>query len=167
MSGLIVVFFCVNFFIASFVIPGLPADFFLPTPTTDFISTPTGTLSAELMTQFAGQSQGAPPNSAGCAPGQIEITFPKAGEEIKGIIELIGTVNIPNFGFFKYEVAPGGSDTWATIAAGRSVVNAGPLGRWDTTALPPGDYQLRLVVIDNQGQALAPCVVPVQVLPNQ
>jgi hypothetical protein len=158
-SAMIVVFFCVEFFMASFIIPGLPADFFL--------ATPTGTLSPELMTQFANQPQVAQPNAAGCTPGQVELTFPEAGDEIKGIIELTGTVDIPNFGFYKYEVAPNGSDTWATIAAGRVVVKSGPLGRWDTTALTPGDYQLRLVVIDNQGTSLTPCVVPVQVVPNQ
>ena len=166
-SAMIIVFFCVEFFMASFVIPGLPADFFMATSTLDLISTPTGTLSPELLTQFANQPQAAQPNAAGCTPGQIELTYPEAGDEIKGIIELTGTVDIPNFGFYKYEIAPNGSDTWVTIAAGRVVVKGGALGRWDTTALTPGDYQLRLVVIDNQGTALTPCVVPVQVVPNQ
>jgi hypothetical protein len=40
--------------------------------------------------------------------------------KLKASIELTGTVNIPNFGFYKYEVAPAGSDTWATISAGRA-----------------------------------------------
>lgn len=167
-SILIVILFCAEFFMASFIIPGLPADFFVTTPTPDFISTPTGTLSPEMMTQFAAVVPAtAAPGSAGCVPGQIELTFPEPGAEIRGAIELIGTVNIVNFGFFKYEVAPMGSDIWATIAAGRSVVSEGPLGRWDTTALAPGDYQLRLVVVDNQGQELTPCVVPVRVIPLQ
>ncbi|GAB1472284.1 hypothetical protein MASR2M66_31620 [Chloroflexota bacterium] len=167
-SLLILVFFCVEFSLASFVIPGLPADFFNATPTLDLISTPTGTLSPQIMTQYAGQAQSAPqPNAAGCVAGQIELIFPEPGEKIRGAIELTGTVNIPNFGFYKYEVAPAGSDTWATIAAGRAVVLAGSLGRWDTSALTPGDYQLRLVVIDNQGTVLTPCVVPVQVVPIQ
>lgn len=166
-SILILVFFCVEFFMASFVIPGLPADFFLVTPTLDLISTPTGTLSPAMMTQFAGAQSVPVANAAGCIPGQIIITFPAAGDEIKGAIELTGTVNIPNFGFYKYEVAPLGSDTWATIAAGRAAVIEGSLGRWDTTALTPGDYQLRLVVVDNQGTTLSPCIVPVQVVPIQ
>ena len=167
-SALVVILFCVEFFMASFVIPGLPADFFLTTPTLDLISTPTGTLSPEILTQFAAQSQGtAAPNAAGCTPGQIELTFPQPGDEIRGVIELTGTVNIPNFGFYKYEVAPSGSDTWATIAAGRATVIDGSLGRWDTTALTPGDYQLRLVVVDNEAVSLSPCVVPVQVVPIQ
>ncbi|MCQ3935958.1 MAG: hypothetical protein DPW18_02805 [Chloroflexi bacterium] len=167
LSVIIVTLFCAEFFMATFVIPGLPADFFVVTPTLDFISTPTGTLSAGMMTQFANLPPGTQAAAVGCIPNQIELSFPKPGDEIKGAIELTGTVNIPNFGFYKYEVAPAGSDTWATIAAGRSVVVAGPLGRWDTTALTPGDYQLRLVVVDNQGVLLSPCVVPVRVVPLQ
>ncbi|MBE7435009.1 MAG: hypothetical protein HS100_13920 [Anaerolineales bacterium] len=166
-SFLIVLFFCFEFSLTSFVLPGLPSDFFLVTPTLDLISTPTGTLSADMMTQFANQPGSIQPNASGCTPGQLEVTFPGPGEEIKGVIELTGTVSIPNFGFYKYEVAPNGSSTWATIAAGTSVVVDASLGRWDTTALTPGDYQLRLVVIDNQGTSLPPCIVPVQVVPNQ
>lgn len=166
-SFLIVLFFCFEFSLTSFVLPGLPSDFFLVTPTLDLISTPTGTLSADMMTQFANQPGSIQQNASGCTPGQLDVTFPGPGEEIKGVIELTGTVSIPNFGFYKYEVAPNGSSTWATIAAGTSVVVDASLGRWDTTALTPGDYQLRLVVIDNQGTSLPPCIVPVQVVPNQ
>jgi hypothetical protein len=167
-SILIIILFCAEFAMASFVIPGLPSDFFMTTPTLDLISTPTGTFSPEMMTQFANLPPGtAVVNAEGCIPGQIDLTFPQPGEEIRGAIELIGTVNIVNFGFYKYEVAPSGSDTWATISAGRSVVNDGPLGRWDTTALTPGDYQLRLVVIDNQGEILPACLVPVRIIPIQ
>jgi|CXWL01.1.fsa_nt_gi hypothetical protein len=167
-SIFIVSLFCVEFFMATFIIPSLPAEVFITTPTLDLISTPTGTLSPEMMTQFSGlPPQAVAVSTSGCIPGQIMITFPEAGDEIKGAIELSGTVNIPNFGFYKYEVAPAGSDTWATISAGRAVVNDGSLGRWDATALTPGDYQLRLVVTDNQGLILPACVVPVRIIPLQ
>ena len=167
-SAIIVILFCAEFSMASFVIPGLPAEFFILTPTLDLISVREGTLSPEMMTQFAGSPlQTAVPSTSGCIPNQIDISFPQAGDEIKGAVELTGTVNIPNFGFYKYEVAPVGSSNWATISASRSVVNDDSLGRWDTSALTPGDYQLRLVVTDNQGQTLPPCVVPIKVVPNQ
>ncbi|HET7143489.1 MAG TPA: hypothetical protein VFI68_05685 [Anaerolineales bacterium] len=167
-STLIMVVFCFVFSMRTFFIPLLPASVFIATPTFDFISTPTGTLSAEMMTQFANLPiQTTAANATGCSPNQIAFASPKPGEEIKGTIEIIGTVNILNFGFYKYEVAPQGSDTWATILAGRTIVNNGSLGRWDTTALTPGDYQLRLVVTDNQGVALPACVVPVRVIPLQ
>ncbi len=167
-SLLIVILFCAELFIVSFIIPGLPLGAILPTATLDLISTPTGTLSPELMTQFANMPlQTAAANVTGCSPNQIMISSPKPGDEVKGTIELVGTVNIPNFGFYKYEVAPLGSETWATISAGRTTVIDGPLGPWITTALTPGDYQIRLVVTDNAGLALPPCVVPVRVVPIQ
>lgn len=167
-SGLITILFCSVFMVTSFVIPGLPSDFFVATATIDFISTPTGTLSPAMMTQFANAPAGtSAPNTVGCVPNQLNLTFPQPGDEISGAIELTGTVNIPNFGFYKYEVAPAGSDTWATISAGRTTVNAGSLGNWNTTALTPGDYQLRLVAIDNQGTALPACVIPVRIISAQ
>jgi len=167
-SAIIVILFCAEFSMASFVIPGLPAEFFILTPTLDLISVRDGTLSPEIMTQFAGSPlQTVAASASGCISNQVDISFPQAGDEIKGAVELTGTVNIPNFGFYKYEVAPVGSSNWATISASRSVVNDDSLGRWDTSALTPGDYQLRLVVTDNQGQTLPPCVVPVKVVPNQ
>jgi len=164
-SVLIAVLFCAEFVMASFVIPGLPAGFFLPTPTLDLLALPAGTLSPELMTQVAA----APPppvsaNMQGCVPDKLMITSPKPGDEVKGKVDILGTVNIPNFGFFKYEVALRGSDIWATIAAGTTVRNNEKLGQWDTTALTPGDYQLRVVVTDNKGQALSPCIIPLRVL---
>jgi hypothetical protein len=167
-STLIVILFCTEFFIATFILPGLPADVLITTPTLDLISTPTGTLSPEMMTQFANlPPQPMAANVSGCTPNQIMLTSPEAGDEIKGTVELIGTANTPNFGFYKYEVARMGSDTWATISADRNSVTNGLLGRWNTTALTPGDYQLRLVVIDNKGLALPACIVPVRVVPIQ
>ena len=75
----------------------------------------------------------------GCQPNRLMLTAPKAGTEIRGTVDIQGTVNIPNFGFYKYEVAPINSDAWATISAGRKIVSAGSLGQWDTSAVPPGD----------------------------
>lgn len=164
-SALIVILFCAEFFFVSFLLPGMPARMFLSTPTLDFIATPTGTLSAEMMTQFAVQPTVTPlANSSGCIPDQVIFTSPKPGEEVKGKVDLIGTVNIPNLGFYKYEVARQGSDTWATISGGSKMVLNASLGMWDTSTLTPGDYQLRLIVTDNQTQAFPACILPVRVV---
>lgn len=164
-SAIILMLFCVEFFMATFIIPGLPADVFVSTPTLDFLATPTGTLSPDMMTQYAaGPAPAAvPEDSPGCIPDKVILTSPVAGHEVQGTVDLEGTVDIPDFGFYKYEVAQKGSDTWATISADRKVVRNGVLGHWDTSSLTPGDYQLRLVVTDNKGQALPPCIVPVRV----
>jgi hypothetical protein len=92
------------------------------------------------------------------------ITSPEpGGDPIQGTVEITGTANVPNFGFFKYEVTPRGSQSWATISAEREPVVNGVLGQWNTTSLANGDYFLRLVITDNVGVALEPCVIAVRV----
>jgi hypothetical protein len=165
--ALILLLACGELAIASLIVPTLPAAFFLSTPTMDLLATPTGTISPALATQIALTPRPLPTmtGAQGCQPGKIEVTAPKPGSEVSGTVDIQGTVNIPDFGFYKYEVAPLNSDTWATISAGRTVRTNESLGKWDTTAVTPGDYQLRLVVTDNQGQALPACIIPVRVLP--
>lgn len=165
---LILVLSCGELITASFIVPNLPASFFIATPTLDLFATPTGTISADLATQIALTPRPVPTilGENGCVDEKLVITSPEAGTAISGVVDIRGTVNIPNFGFYKYEVASLNSDTWATISAGREVVVDNSLGKWDTTALTPGDYQLRLVVTDNQGQSLPPCILPIRVVPQ-
>jgi hypothetical protein len=165
--ALILVLFCGELVTASFILPNLPAALLMPSATPDLLATPTGTISPALATEIAltPRPTPAPSNSSGCVSGRVNITSPEAGQELKGAVDVQGTASIQDFGFYKYEVAPLGADTWATISAGRDRVNEGSLGQWDTSSLAPGDYQLRLVVTDNQGQALPACVVDVRVAP--
>ncbi|MBN2386798.1 MAG: hypothetical protein JXB85_07230 [Anaerolineales bacterium] len=144
--------------------PNLPASSLLPTSTVDPLTTPTNTILPFLATDTVQPDATLIPVVSGCIPGQIAITFPEAGGEIRGQIVLTGSASVPNFGFYKYEVAAIGADLWTTISAGRQIIQDGDLGRWDTSQLTPGDYLLRLVVTDNQGNAFPPCVVPVRVL---
>jgi hypothetical protein len=152
-----------QFCLVTFIVPFLPATTFRPTPTADLLQTPASTLSAADLTAQVGTPL-APAGSVGCIPGQIIISSPKPGGEVQGKIILTGTVNVPNFGFYKYEYAPQGSETWATIAAGDKTVTEGELGAWDTSQLVPGDYQIRLLVTDNLGKPLPACVLPVRVV---
>ncbi len=151
--------------LTSFLAPNLPAISMLTTPTVNLLAVPTNTLSPELIATLGQVTPVASRMSetTGCIPGQIMLTFPQPASSVSGQITLEGTADIPNFGFYKYEVAPMNSDLWSTIQAGRKVVQDGELGFWDTTTLTPGDYLLRLVVTDNEGNALPPCVVPVRV----
>ena len=61
-----------------------------------------------------------------------------------------------------------GTDIWTPIAAGTSSIFEGPLGGegsgvWDTSQLEPGDYRLRLVVVDNVNNVYPPCVISVRI----
>lgn len=156
----------VEFFIATFIAPSLPATDILATPTLDLLLTPQGTLSPEQATQAALSpvTQPVPSGMSGCIPGQIMITAPEpGGDPLSGTVEITGTANVPNFGFFKYEVTQRGSQNWATISAEREPVVNGVLGQWNTTSLSNGDYFLRLVITDNVGVSLEPCVIAVRV----
>jgi len=154
---------CGEMVMASFVIPGLPAQAFLATPTLDLFSQGASTRPPGLLTTTAEPASEAA-RSSGCTPGQVFLRSPEPGAEVSGVIELQGTVEIADFGFYKYEVSPRDSNTWATISAGRAAVRDGRLGGWDTTALTPGDYLLRLVASDNQGRVLPACVIPLRVV---
>jgi hypothetical protein len=152
-----------QFCLVTFIVPFLPATTFRPTPTADLLQTPAATLStADLTAQVV--SPAPPAGTVGCVPGQIMISSPKPGGEAQGKIVLTGTVAVPNFGFYKYEYAPQGSEIWATIAAGNTIITDGELGAWDTSQLVPGDYQIRLLVTDNMGKPLPACIVPVRVI---
>jgi hypothetical protein len=155
----------VEFFIATFIAPSLPATDILATPTLDLLLTPVDTLSPEQATQAALSpvTQAVPSGMSGCVPDKIMITAPEPGQPISGTVKITGTANVPNFGFFKYEVAPMGSQNWATISAKREPVTNGEIGDWDTSSLTNGDYFLRLVITDNVGAVLEPCVIAVRV----
>jgi hypothetical protein len=165
--SVILILSCAELVTASLIVPSLPASFFIATPTLDLLATPTGTISADLATQLALTPRPVPTvaEPEGCQPGKLMLTSPKAGTEIRGTVDVQGTVDVPNFGFYKYEIAPINSDSWATISAGRKTVIAGSLGKWDTSSVAPGDYELRLVATDNQGLSLPACIIPIRVLP--
>jgi hypothetical protein len=157
--------------LVSFVIPNYPAkQGLLTTPTLDLNITPT--LPPPVGTPAAGPggaNQTQQPTvvvklTEGCTPGEVEWSSPKVGDEISGKVQLFGTVNIPNLGFYKYEFSQPGTDVWSTIAAGNKNIVNDLLGNWDTTLLVPGDYLLRLVVADSQNQLLPACVVSVRVV---
>jgi hypothetical protein len=155
----------VEFFVATFIAPSLPATDILATPTLDLLLTPANTLSPEQATQAALSpvTQAVPSGMSGCVPDQIMITAPEPGEPVSGTVEITGTASVPNFGFFKYEVAQMGSQNWATISAGREPKVNEVLGTWNTSSITNGDYFLRLVVTDNVGLSLEPCVIAVRV----
>lgn len=158
-----------QFLAVTFVLPGMPKAVVLVTPTVDVLATPTATLRASAALAVITPTPGGIPTAAvvtteGCSPGKIEWVFPKNGDQLKGIVTLKGTVNLPNLGFYKYEYSPAGSSVWTTIAANNQVkVNADLGGQWNTGQLTPGDYRLRLVVADSQNNILPACVVSIRI----
>ncbi len=162
---LVLVLVFVEFFIATFIAPSLPASDLLATPTLNLLVTPAETLSPAGATQSAltPVTQEVPSGMSGCVPDKIMITSPKSGTDISGTVEITGTANVPNFAFYKYEVARLGTQDWATISADRNPKKKEKLGEWNTVSVTNGDYFLRLVVTNNVGVSLEPCVIAVRV----
>lgn len=160
-----------EFFLVSFVVPTLPGAIPLLTPTLDLLATTTSTLPAS--TPEAGGSPilatatlaSTPPGVAeGCVPGEVMISSPLNDSEISGVVVITGTASIANFGFFKLEMKRVEDTNWLTILAGNEVKVNDTLGAWNTSLLSPGDHELSLVVTDNQGNSLSPCIIGVRVI---
>ena len=168
--GLLLLFGLSNFMlisVASIRVPGLAQ---LATPTIDLVnaaatSAPGNTAILDATQEIMAQTQTAIAIT-GCIPGQLEWINPENGAEISGSLELKGTVNIPNMGFYKYEYRLQSEEIWIPISVGNRPVEEDLLGgQWNTDQLAPGTYNLRLVVSDNQNNLLQPCVIEVKVLP--
>src|SRR5665648_366442 len=94
-----------EFTLVTFLSPTLPASTLITTSTVNPLLIPQGTGNTgqgteTIETPYAVSTQ---LQASGCIIGQIIITDPKAGQEIRGEVTLIGTADIPNFGFYKYE----------------------------------------------------------------
>ena len=161
---LVLALFFVEFYIATFVAPSLPASDLMTTPTLDLLASPQATLLPVDATQAALVTQPVQSGMSGCVTDQIMITSPRSGEDVSAVVDLIGTANVPNFGFYKYEIALEGTQNWATVSAEREPKNNELLGRWNTLSLSNGAYFLRLVITDNVGNSLEPCVISVRIL---
>ncbi|MGD2156042.1 MAG: hypothetical protein PVG14_09755 [Anaerolineales bacterium] len=160
----ILVLAVVEFAAVSFVAPAVPGSTPLFTPTIDLLATPSVTLPDSMLEAVASSPQPTVQlEGSECIPGEININSPQNEETVRDIVEITGSVDVPNFGFYKFEMSTPGSSTWLTIQAGETITQEGKLGFWDTTRLTPGDYALRLIVTDNEGNILDPCVVRVRV----
>ncbi len=158
---LVLLLFFSQFYISTFIVPSLPASDAKITPTLDLLVAPVETVSSDGVVLL--ETPEVQSGMSGCIPDEIMLTAPKPGEEISGTVTLTGTVNVTNFGFYKYEFAQSGTDNWTTISAGAALVVDDELGKWDTTSIANGDYFLQLVILDNVGQTLEPCVIAVRV----
>lgn len=178
MLVLALVIFVAQFSIVAYFAPALPDAMPLPSATLDLEATAavqpsaTPTATAALTPGLEGTpTLAATPlptvgfeGSTACVEGEVFISQPLDGSEVSGVVQVTGTANLDNFGFYKYEVARPGDTVWLSINASDQTVEEGNLGEWITTALPAGDYLLRLVVVDNQGLSMPPCIIRVRVL---
>lgn len=167
---LLVVLVFMEFLLVSFVVPNTSQVSMISTPTLDLLATPTVTLpslidaaSLSLPTEEVTPTVVDQSMNEGCVKGQIEWINPRAGDEVTETVELKGTVNVPNLGFYRYEFAPAGDDVWTPIAIGNQPKVEGTFSYWNTSSFPSGDYRLRLVVSDNETNLFPACEIAIKI----
>lgn len=193
MLVLLIVIVGVTLVLQNFVAPQLPSEsssstptpaFTLPTdtPTPTFQPTPTRTprpptlLPGTPTPTIAGAPTEAPtPTPAPlppvtCGDPNAQIVAPVAGQAFSGDIQVRGTADAPSFAFYKFTLrGPATNDVEQTAGdVYRAPVRDGVLGSINGAALlsQPGVYVLGLVVVDNTGNELPRCTVPIVIQPQ-
>jgi hypothetical protein len=112
----------------------------------------------------AGESGAAPP-----AGSSYRITSPTAGQQVSGLVQIVGTAQFDGaqVQYYKLEIGNGRSPTeWTTFGTthNQPVAN-GALEQLHADALPAGDYVIRLILVGNDGNfAGSPHSVPITIV---
>ena len=138
------------------------------TPTIEVLTTPTTTLPGPVPTDATPTPTRYPQAQiegieSQCENDILEIKSPEHDGEVMGVVEIVGSVNTPSLGSYRYDFSTMGEPKWQTIAAGSGVRIDENLGNWYTSDLAPGPYMLRLVALDNDGNETSTCVIVVNV----
>ncbi len=84
---------------------------------------------------------------------RAEFAGPSPGAPIRGTVQIVGTALMDDLHHYDLEVGEGPNPArWSGITIGRQQgVDNALLGVWDTAALKPGPYTLRLSLFDSLG----------------
>ncbi|MBP7999122.1 MAG: penicillin-binding protein [Chloroflexi bacterium] len=97
------------------------------------------------------------------------ISSPGAGAQVNGLVNIMGTAsfNGAEVQYYKLEIGSGSSPSeWTTFGSTHSTpVNNGVLEQLHADALPAGDYVIRLVLVQADGNYSNPYNVPIKIGP--
>src|SRR5690348_384103 len=88
-------------------------------------------------------------------PG-VTLTSPQPGAELRGQVEIFGTMDVPNFSSAELSFSFAGSDSaegWFLIHTFPQPKTDSPIAIWDTTSVTDGDYTLHLRVYLQDGSS--------------
>ena len=75
------------------------------------------------------------------------------------MVQVSGAASIDDFDYYKFEFRVPGDVSWSFIQRYDNAVMGGVLGAWNSDTVAPGEYEFRLVVVDNIGNYPEPCVI--------
>ncbi|MEN8242903.1 MAG: hypothetical protein ABFS17_13355 [Chloroflexota bacterium] len=95
---------------------------------------------------------------------KITITSPRANQEVRGLVEVTGIVDVVDFGFYKLEIAQVSTGLWLPITVGETMIlEEAAIVVFDSSFYPPGDYVLQLVVTKHDVEEYPPCRIPIRI----
>jgi len=107
-------------------------------------------------------------NAALCPDMRLRILAPLVGQQVRAgeLLEVTGTAMVPEVTRYQVDVRPNDGQAWSVIGLRRGELKLGQLARWDTTAVVPGVYEMRLSAVDNNNIRLSnspSCLIAVEV----
>jgi hypothetical protein len=102
--------------------------------------------------------------SFNCDNPTATIVQPAPGTVLSGAFAIYGTATHESFQFYRLQISGGGTDSgeFATIDVYRNEVINGQLGTLNAAAFTPGDYWLRLTIVDQSGNYPPECTIRVR-----
>ncbi len=99
-----------------------------------------------------------------CGNPGATITDPRPGAILRGTFAVYGSATHPDFQFYRLQVSGAGTGDgeFVTLNVYHEQVSGGQLGTINTLAFTPGDYWIRLTVVDNTGNYPPQCTVKVR-----
>ncbi len=92
-----------------------------------------------------------------CADPRAVITSPGVGATVSGMVQIVGTATHERFQYYKLEYGAGSNPAvWSYFDGGDKTVQGGRLGTLNASALAPGTYSIRVVVVDKTGNYVDP-----------
>jgi hypothetical protein len=105
-----------------------------------------------------------------CPNPGAQLSFPVAGSDLDGVVEVFGTATVNAFSYYRFEVIFPGAETPNFIAQYDDAVENAALGTWDVSDITRyprgGPYRFQLVVVDIYGNTTT-CTIPVNIVTQE
>jgi len=105
------------------------------------------------------------PRQSGCGAPGIQIAYPAPGAILTGRFAVTGSATLGDnnnrFSFYKLELRAENETTFHNVGQASQPVVSGTLATIDPAAFGPGNYQLKLTVVDVTGNYPQPCAIRV------
>lgn len=96
----------------------------------------------------------------GCTDPSTLLIAPIPGENVKEIVQILGTAYRQDMAYYKLEIRPDYLSVFTEYSRSQTTVIAGILGQIDTRIFAPGLYWIKLTVIGTDQTFGQPCAVP-------